>query len=155
MGVIEILTAFLCAALSGMGVGGGGLLLIYIAMFTDTPQKEAQLYNLIFFMCASASALLLHVKKRRLDLRVISLLALSGVPGARRRCRRHDTRRLSVSFGRRVVFFTRKAKINLFRERILCNRIFTTRVFRDIMLSALGTGRGEDFTVRILSRDAI
>lgn len=82
MSIIEILTAFLCAALSGMGVGGGGLLLIYIAMFTDTPQKEAQLYNLIFFMCASASALLLHVKKRRLDIRVISLLALSGVSGA-------------------------------------------------------------------------
>ena len=79
---MELLIAFLCAALSGMGVGGGGLLLIYLTMFASMETRQAQLYNLIFFMCASASSLLLHVQKRKMDIFATALLALTGAAGA-------------------------------------------------------------------------
>ena len=80
--VFELLIAFLCAALSGMGVGGGGLLLIYLTMFGSMERRQAQLYNLIFFLCASAASLILHIRKRKIDIPVTVLLALTGVPGA-------------------------------------------------------------------------
>ena len=80
--VYEMLIAFLCAALSGMGVGGGGLLLIYLTMFTDSGRQRAQMYNLLFFMCASAASLLIHADKRKIDLRVTALISAAGIPGA-------------------------------------------------------------------------
>ena len=80
--LIEIAAAFLCAALSGMGVGGGGLLLIYLTLIEDMAQRQAQLYNLIFFLAASASSLILHTYRRCIRLPVVLWLALGGVAGA-------------------------------------------------------------------------
>lgn len=80
--MIELLIAFLCAALSGMGVGGGGLLLIYLTLFCDMAQRQAQLYNLVFFLAASASSLVLHTYRRRIRPGVVFWISLGGVPGA-------------------------------------------------------------------------
>ena len=80
--LVRAVLAFLCAALSGMGVGGGGLLLIYLTLFEDTAQREAQLYNLIFFLAASASSLILHTYRRNIRLPVVFWLSFGGVPGA-------------------------------------------------------------------------
>ena len=74
--------ALLCASLSGMGVGGGGLLLIYLALFTETAQRQAQLYNLVFFIAASASSLLVHALKRKISPEAVMIIALGGIPGA-------------------------------------------------------------------------
>ena len=48
--LFTILITFLLAALSGMGVGGGGLFVIYLSLFTNTPQLTAQGMNLLFFL---------------------------------------------------------------------------------------------------------
>ncbi len=80
--MIEFIIALICAALSGMGVGGGGLLLIYLTLATEAGQRQAQLYNLIFFIAASSSALLFHVERRKIDPAVAGLIALGGIPGA-------------------------------------------------------------------------
>ena len=46
-------TALLAGLFSGiigaMGLGGGAVLIIYLSVFTDMPQLEAQGINLIFF----------------------------------------------------------------------------------------------------------
>ena len=39
---ISSIAALIISALSGMGVGGGGLFVIYLALLTDTPQLAAQ-----------------------------------------------------------------------------------------------------------------
>ena len=75
---LDILAYFLISALAGMGVGGGGLLVIYLTMIGKTEQLEAQGINLIFFLCASAAALCINVKRRRLDFRKILLLSAIG-----------------------------------------------------------------------------
>ncbi len=78
----DIIAAFFSAALAGMGVGGGGLLLIYLLFVTDMPQHTAQLVNLIFFIFASASSLTVHIGKRRIPCSAVLLFALGGVIGA-------------------------------------------------------------------------
>ena len=80
--MLEAVIAFLCAALSGMGVGGGGLLLIYLTLFGDMAQRRAQFYNLIFFLAASLASLILHAERRNIRPGVVLLISLGGVPGA-------------------------------------------------------------------------
>ncbi len=80
--MLGALAAFFAAALSGMGVGGGGLFLIYLTLAADVPQHTAQLVNLCFFMIASASSLAVHIQKRKLPFCVILLLAVGGALGA-------------------------------------------------------------------------
>ena len=48
--------------LSGFGVGGGSLLLIYMTAFAGIPQTQAQGINLLYFLPTAATALPAHVK---------------------------------------------------------------------------------------------
>lgn len=47
-----------------MGVGSGGLYLVYLQLFTDTPQTEAQGLNLAFFVFALLSSVIFHLIAR-------------------------------------------------------------------------------------------
>ncbi len=78
----DMIAAFFSAALAGMGVGGGGLLLIYLTLAVDMPQHTAQLVNLVFFLFASASSLTVHVAKRRIPYTAVAIFACGGVIGA-------------------------------------------------------------------------
>lgn len=59
---------FLVSALMGMGVGGGGLLIIYLTLFLNLPQISAQGTNLLLFIIAGSGSLLVHFKKRKIKL---------------------------------------------------------------------------------------
>ena len=48
--------------LSGFGVGGGSLLLIYMTTFAGVPQTLAQGVNLLYFLPTAATALPAHLK---------------------------------------------------------------------------------------------
>ncbi len=53
--------------ISGFGVGGGTLLVLYLTLFGKTPQLAAQGINLLYFIPCAVSALVLHVKNKRVD----------------------------------------------------------------------------------------
>ena len=62
----------LIAALMGMGVGGGGLLVLALVWLFDIPQRTAQGINLAAFVVSAASSMLIAVSvvletKRQLD----------------------------------------------------------------------------------------
>ena len=78
---IHIPAAFLLSVLSGMGVGGGGLFVIYLAFTTDLPQLLAQGANLLFFLCSAGAAILVHLQKRTILWKAILFLTLSGIAG--------------------------------------------------------------------------
>ena len=80
--MLTLFIPFAVAVLSGMGVGGGGLFVIYLALFTDTPQLVAQGMNLLFFLFSSSASLTVHVTQRKLYPALIALLVLSGLVGA-------------------------------------------------------------------------
>lgn len=74
--------AFVFAALSGMGVGGGGLFVIWLSLVLGREQLEAQGINLIFFLFCSAAALSVNVKKRKFDIKKTLILSASGAISA-------------------------------------------------------------------------
>ena len=60
--IIAALAGAATGALSGFGVGGGSLLLIYMTSFAGVPQTLAQGVNLRYFLPAAATALPAHLK---------------------------------------------------------------------------------------------
>ena len=80
--VLSLLIPFAVAVLSGLGVGGGGMFVIYLALFTDTPQLLAQGMNLLFFLFSTSASLTVHVVKRTLYPMMILILASSGLFGS-------------------------------------------------------------------------
>ncbi len=57
-----VLAGAVTGVLSGFGVGGGTLLLIYMTAFAQVPQTQAQGINLLYFLPAAALALPAHFK---------------------------------------------------------------------------------------------
>lgn len=80
--MLEMLVGVLGAVLAGLGIGGGGLLVIYLVFVRDMPQLEAQGINLIFFVISSCAAMTVHLKKRRLPFLFIAICAGAGLFGA-------------------------------------------------------------------------
>ncbi|MBE6708224.1 MAG: sulfite exporter TauE/SafE family protein [Ruminococcaceae bacterium] len=79
----DILAGIFMGTLTGMGIGGGGLLVLYLTAIDGIGQLEAQGCNLLFFVYASAAALFIHSRKRTLDFRLIGWAALLAVIGSR------------------------------------------------------------------------
>ena len=80
--LISILASFLIAALSGLGVGGGGLFVIYLSLFPDTPQILAQGMNLLFFLFSAGASVTVHLQKRHIYFGIVGIMAAAGILGS-------------------------------------------------------------------------
>ena len=63
--------------LSGLGVGGGSLLLLWLTLVMGTPQETARVMNLMFFLPCALIATVFRWKQSKLSLPI----ALPAVPG--------------------------------------------------------------------------
>ena len=79
---VTLIAFFAFAVLSGLGIGGGGLLVIYLALFTSVGQLAAQGINLLFFLFSSGSSIIVHLSKRKILGQAVIVMSLSGVVGA-------------------------------------------------------------------------
>lgn len=73
-----ILAAFIIAALCGMGVGSGGLFIVYLTAIAGIEQLAAQGLNLYFFIFATAGAAIIHLKSGKLQLGRLALICIIG-----------------------------------------------------------------------------
>ena len=80
--ILTLTAAFLSAVLSGLGVGSAGLFVLYLTLVAGYAQPEAQSLNLLFFLLSAGAALLLHVRDRKIPLRVVLFLIACALPGA-------------------------------------------------------------------------
>lgn len=64
---LPLLAGTVTGVLSGFGVGGGTLLLIYMTAFAGLEQHLAQGINLLYFLPTAATALPSHVKNGFID----------------------------------------------------------------------------------------
>ena len=75
---MQFIIATMFAALAGLGVGGGGLLVIYLTGVLDMEQRIAQGVNLCFFIIASAASLFYYIGKRRINYPLVFFAAAVG-----------------------------------------------------------------------------
>ena len=80
MNFVDMLVGFLAGAFGAMGVGGGGILLLYLTAFAGADQLAAQGINLIFFIPA-AGAIFIHLKNGYVKWRSALVSVLFGIPG--------------------------------------------------------------------------
>ena len=78
----DIMATLIVATLSGMGLGSGGLMVLYLTLLRQAPQLVAQGFNLLFFLFASAASMIIHLLKRRIFWPAVLLLILAGLPAA-------------------------------------------------------------------------
>ena len=80
---MEWLLAFgvgaLTGILSGFGVGGGSLLLVYLTGIAGVEQRLAQGINLLYFLPAAAAALPAHFKNGYIDGKAAAPAILAGL----------------------------------------------------------------------------
>lgn len=77
----DIAAGVFMGVLTGMGIGGGGLLVIYLTAVASVSQLEAQGCNLLFFVLAATSSLYFHGRaheNRHSFIGVAAILAVIG-----------------------------------------------------------------------------
>lgn len=79
--MIIFLVSFIGAALSALGMGGGGILLMYLTAYAGIDQLSAQGVNLVFFIPVAATALFIHVKNKLVRWKIVLPCVLLGLPG--------------------------------------------------------------------------
>ncbi len=81
MNFLDILAVILSAAVSAMGLGGGGVLILYLTLVRDIPQLEAQGINLLFFIPCAVAAIFVYGKRKILQPKIILPMILGGLVG--------------------------------------------------------------------------
>lgn len=76
--LFSTIAGFLSGIVSGFGIGGGTILMVYLTAILSMPQKEAQGINLLYFLPTAAAALILHRKNRYLEKPVILPAVIAG-----------------------------------------------------------------------------
>lgn len=82
MNLIALAAGLLSGLIGAMGLGGGAVLIIYLAVFTKTPQLTAQGINLLFFIPIGLLAVLLYAKKGKIKWKTVLPVAAGGLVGA-------------------------------------------------------------------------
>ncbi len=80
--MMTLLIAFGIALLSGLGVGGGGLFVIYLTLAADVPQLTAQGMNLLFFLFSASGAVAVHLFRRHIHGTAVLCMIVFAVLGA-------------------------------------------------------------------------
>ncbi len=76
------LIGFGSGIISGMGIGGGTILIPALLFLTGIDQHQAQGINLIYFVPTAVTALCIHRREGNLSWQVAKPLALLGLAGA-------------------------------------------------------------------------
>ncbi len=78
----DIIVSFIIAVLSGLGVGSGGLFVIWLTLAEGVGQIEAQGLNLLFFLFSSGSSLIYHIARRKILWGAVLFLSVTGILGS-------------------------------------------------------------------------
>lgn len=76
--MIAIIIGAALGFLSGLGTGGGSLLLLYLTLVRQMPQTEAQMINLLFFLPSALIACVFRIRKEDIRIKQILPAILAG-----------------------------------------------------------------------------
>ena len=81
MNIFALLAGLFSGTVGAMGLGGGAVLVIYLALFTDTKQLKAQGINLLFFIPIGLLAVIAYAIKKEIKWKITLPIALFGLIG--------------------------------------------------------------------------
>ena len=80
--MIVILFGLIAGIITGLGMGGGTILILLLSVFLGQDQHVAQATNLIFFIPTSIAAIYTNLKYKNVNLKVALTVSSFGVLGA-------------------------------------------------------------------------
>jgi uncharacterized membrane protein YfcA len=78
--LLPIFAGLATGILSGFGIGGGSLLMLYLTLIAGMPQQTAAGANLLYFIACAPAALISHFKNKLVCFRALLWCTLAGVP---------------------------------------------------------------------------
>jgi len=82
MTALAVAAGAVCGVLSGFGIGGGSLLMVWMTAVLSLPQRTAQTINLLFFLPAAASSLVFHIRGKQVCRKAAVPAVLAGSAAA-------------------------------------------------------------------------
>ena len=82
MNISALLAGLFSGILGGMGLGGGGILIIYLSLFTNTKQLTSQGINLLFFIPIGLLALIIYSFKKQIKWKAVLKFSFWGLCGS-------------------------------------------------------------------------
>ena len=76
--LIAVAAGLVCGVLSGFGIGGGSLLMVWMTAVLSMEQKAAQGINLLYFLPTAAAALIFHTKNQLIEWKADVPAAIAG-----------------------------------------------------------------------------
>ncbi len=80
--MIVILIGLAAGIISGMGIGGGAVLIPALVLFVKPEQHVAQSVNLLFFIPTAIVALGIHIRHKNVDFKMGIPILIFGLGGA-------------------------------------------------------------------------
>lgn len=99
---VSLPLAILLGCLTGLGTGGGSLLLIWLTLVLQMDPQEARIINLMFFIPPAVTSCILRILQGNVAIKKIFLPSLAGCITAAiiaLYCRNMDTYYLKKAFG--------------------------------------------------------
>lgn len=78
--LFDFLIGLATGVLSGFGIGGGSLLILWLTAVDGVPQFRAGGLNLVYFICCAPAALWSHIKNKLVAGKAVLWCTLAGVP---------------------------------------------------------------------------
>ena len=76
--VFAVLAGFITGIISGFGIGGGTILMVYLTALLSLPQRTAQGINLLYFLPTAAASLIIHSKNHFVEWKAVLPAAICG-----------------------------------------------------------------------------
>lgn len=80
--MMNAVVGFLTGVLASMGLGGGFILVVWLTLVQNVPQRAAQGINVLFFLPIAFIALILHLKSGLVNKALVKRLIFGGIAGA-------------------------------------------------------------------------
>lgn len=80
--LISVLIGLICGVISGMGIGGGSILMVWLTAVLAIDQLSAQCINLLFFLPSCAAAIIFHAKEKTVSKEAAIPAIIAGILSA-------------------------------------------------------------------------
>lgn len=80
--MVEILIGVVSGIVTGIGMGGGTILILLLSIIWKYNQHVAQATNLIFFIPTSIISIIVNLKEKNINIKLASILSVFGIIGA-------------------------------------------------------------------------
>ena len=78
----EIFIGAISGVFSGIGMGGGTILIFLLNIFVGLEQHVAQATNLIYFVPTAISAIIVNYRDKNIDTKLAGIISICGIIGA-------------------------------------------------------------------------